>query len=102
MADTEYARPPRNSGGTIIIVVLIIAALAFIAAFAFGLIGVHQTRDTRAPEVSVSGGQTPAFDVKTAKVQFGTRKTDIDVPKVDVGTTQQSIEVPTIAVTKVK
>ena len=94
----EY--PARNNGARVGIIVAVIAILAVIAAFAFGLIDINQTKQMKAPEVSVSGGQAPAFDVDTAKVDVGTKSTTVDVPKVEVGTTKESIKVPTVDVQK--
>ena len=94
----EY--PARNSGARVGIIVAVIAILAIIAAFAFGLVDINQTKEMKAPEVSVSGGQAPAFDVDTAKVSVGTKSTDVTVPKVSVGTTEESVKVPTVDVQK--
>lgn len=94
----EY--PARNNGARVGIIVAIIAVLAIIAAFAFGLIDINQTKEMKAPDVSVSGGQAPAFDVDTAKVNVGTKTTDVSVPKVDIGTTKEAVKVPTISVDK--
>lgn len=94
----EY--PARNNGARVGIIIAVIAILAIIAAFAFGLIDINQTKEMKAPDVSVSGGQAPAFDVDTAKVDVGTRSTDVTVPTVDVGTTKEEIKVPTVDVKK--
>jgi len=94
----EY--PARRSGARIGIIVGVVAVLAIIAAFAFGLIDINQTREMKAPDVQVSGGQSPAFDVDTAKVDVGTKTTDVTVPKVEVGTTKEQIKVPTVDVEK--
>jgi len=48
----------------------------------------------------VKGGQAPAFDVDTAKVDVGTKETSVDVPKVEVGTTKTDVELPTVDVEK--
>ena len=94
----EY--PARGNGARAGIIIAIVAVLAIIAAFAFGLIDIDQTKQTKLPEVSVQGGQAPAFDVDTAKVDVGTKREDITVPKVDVGTTKTDIKVPTVEVEK--
>jgi hypothetical protein len=94
----EY--PARNNGARAILIIAIIAVLAVIAAFAFGLIDISQTKQMKAPDVSVSGGQAPAFDVSTAKVEVGKKTTDVTVPTVDVGTTKKQVEVPTVDVKK--
>ncbi len=97
----EYREvPARNGGARAGIIIAIIAVLAIIAAFAFGLIDINQTKEMKAPEVSVQGGQAPAFDVDTAKVDVGTKTTDVTVPKVEVGTAKEAVKVPTIDVQK--
>jgi len=94
---SEY--PARSgSGARVGIIIGVVAILAVIAAFAFGLIDINQTREARAPEVSVSGGQAPAFDVDTAKVSVGTTTTDVTVPKLR--TEKESVKVPTVDVSK--
>ncbi|TZG25792.1 hypothetical protein [Sphingomonas montanisoli] len=100
MADVQYDREPRGNGMTIGIIVAVVIVLAVVAAFAFGLIGVKQTREAQAPAVKVEGGQAPAFDVDTAKVDVGTKATTVDVPKVEVGTTKETVKVPTVDVQK--
>lgn len=100
MADVRYEGEKRNNGMTVGIVVAIIIVLAVIAAFAFGLVDVKQTREAEAPKVDVSGGQAPAFDVDTAKVEVGSKATSVDVPKVEVGTTKETVKVPTVDVQK--
>lgn len=101
MSHEHYGESPaRNNGARVGIIVAIIAVLAVIAAFAFGLIDINQTREMKAPDVQVSGGQTPAFDVDTAKVDVGTKAADVTVPKVEVGTTKEQIKVPTVDVQK--
>jgi Zn-dependent protease with chaperone function len=100
---TEYRETVvrRGGGGARAgLIVAIVAILAIIAAFAFGLIDINQTQEARAPEVSVSGGQAPAFDVDTAKVSVGSKATDVTVPKIDVGTTKEAVKVPTVSVEK--
>ena len=85
------------STGIIVGVVLIIAV---VAAFAFGLIDVDQTKEAKLPEVSVQGGQAPAFDVDTAKVDVGTKRESVDLPKVQVTTEKTNVKVPTVDVKK--
>jgi hypothetical protein len=94
----EY--PARSSGARVGIIVAVVAVLAVIAAFAFGLIDINQTKKASLPEVSVSGGSAPAFDVDTAKVAVGTKNTEVTVPKVEVGTTKETVKVPTVDVQK--
>lgn len=107
MADPEVTRDGRivetrksSSMGWLIAIIVIVALV--VAAFAFGLIDIDQTKETKLPDVNVetSGGQAPAFDVDTADVSVGSEKTTVDVPTVDVGTTKEDITLPTINVDK--
>lgn len=84
-----------------LVALLIIVALV-VAAFAFGLINIDQTKSAKLPDVKVetSGGQAPAFDVNTAKVDVGTKSETVKVPTVAVGTKDTSIDVPTVSVEK--
>ncbi|MFO6446553.1 hypothetical protein ACLBKU_05345 [Erythrobacter sp. NE805] len=63
-----------------------IITAALIAPLAIGLAAcdVDQTKEAELPEVDVKGGQVPEFDVETADVDVGTKKTEIEVPDVDV------------------
>ena len=100
--DVEYREVPvrTNNGARAGIVIAIIAVLAVIAAFAFGLIDVSQTKQGQMPQVSVQGGQAPAFDVNTAKVNVGSKSTEVTVP--DIGTKKEQIQTPTIDVQKAR
>jgi len=84
------------------LMVAVILVLAVIAAFALGLIDINQTKDAKLPEVAVKGGQAPAFDVNTAKVNVGSKEAAVEVPKVDVGTTTTNVKLPTVDVQKAK
>lgn len=77
-----------------------IVAVVIIGIFAFGLVDIDQTRETKLPQVEVQGGQTPKFDVDTADVDVGTKNATIEVPKVDVDTKKEKIPVPTVEVKK--
>ncbi|WP_232476160.1 hypothetical protein [Flavisphingomonas formosensis] len=97
MATYEQKKTGSIGAGIIVAAILI---LAVIAAFAFGLIDVDQTKKAELPEVSVQGGQAPAFDVKTADVDVGTKTETVDVPKVEVKSKKTDVEVPTVDVKK--
>ncbi|WP_380871770.1 hypothetical protein ACFB49_27260 [Sphingomonas sp. DBB INV C78] len=90
---------PRSSATPWIVGIAAIV-FAIVAAFAFGLVDIDQTRELEAPKIAVEGGQAPEFDVDTAKVEVGTKDTAIEVPKVEVGTTKTDVKVPTVAVDK--
>ena len=89
-----------TSGARSGLIIAVVAVIAIIAAFAFGLIDIDQTKETQLPEVSVQGGQAPAFDVDTAKVDVGTKDTTVELPKVEVGTAKEEVELPTVDVKK--
>ena len=87
-----------SSGARTGLIIVVVVILVAIAAFAFGLVDVRQTRDARLPEVRAEGGQLPAFNVNTARVEVGKKTTDIEVPKVEVGREKVGVEVPTVDV----
>ena len=98
----DNVEPRTRSNATTGIIVAVVVIIAVVAAFAFGLIDIDQTKETKLPEVAVEGGQAPAFDVKTADVDVGTKATNVTLPTVDVGTTKESVELPTVDVKKVE
>jgi hypothetical protein len=74
-----------------VLLILILVVVAAIAAIATGFVDINQTRGARAPAidaggngVAASGGQTPAFDVKTGSVQVGTQQATVPLPTVQV------------------
>lgn len=92
----------RRTGGNMgwLIALLVVVALV-VAAFAFGLIDIDQTKSGALPDVKVSadGGKLPEFDAKTADVDVGTKTESVEVPTVEVGTKETGIKVPTVDVT---
>jgi hypothetical protein len=80
-----------------------VAAIAIVAAgvVAYYMIDIDQTREARLPnvDVTVEGGQAPAFDVKTGSVDVGTTTETVKVPDVEVKMEEKKVEVPTISVT---
>jgi hypothetical protein len=90
-----------------ILLILILAVVALIAAFATGLIDVTQTRDAQTPRVEASdgsiraqGGQSPAFEVQTGSVEVGTREANVAVPKIEVKRDQAKVDVPSVEIRK--
>ena len=98
----NYEPAQSRTNAAPVIVLIVVAVLAIVGAFAFGLIDIDQTKETELPAVAVTGGQAPAFDVDTAKVDVGTKSEDVTLPKVDVGTTKEEIKVPTVDVEKAR
>jgi hypothetical protein len=88
-----------------ILLILILAVVALIAAFATGIVDISQTREARAPSIEASdgairaqGGQSPAFEVQTGSVEVGTREANVAVPKVEVKPGQTQVQVPSVEV----
>lgn len=90
--DPAYAARPayverpverRGGGGGWLIALIIIVALV-VAAFAFKLISIDQITGGSAPKVSVTGGEMPKFKVDTAKIDVGTKKTEVETPTISV------------------
>ena len=74
-----------------LLLILILAVVALLVAFASGFLNVNQTREAKAPQVSATrngvtarGGQAPAFDVETGSVKVGSKQTTVWVPAVVV------------------
>ena len=81
--------------------VLGIAAAIVVGVFAFYMVDIDQTREGALPDVDVSveGGQLPAFDADVGSVELGQTDVEVEVPDVDVSTTTETISVPTLSVT---
>lgn len=96
--DGRIVEKRSSTPGWLIAIVIIVALV--VAAFAFGLINVDQVREAKVPDIKVetSGGQAPAFDIDTAKINVGETETAVDVPTVDVGTKKETVTLPTISV----
>jgi hypothetical protein len=91
---------PKDKKMRGLLILLLVLVIVLIGAFAFNLIDINQTREARLPTVAVSGGQAPAYDVSTGKVELGTKPAPVDMPKVDVGTVRKTVDVPTVNVSK--
>ncbi|WP_299609521.1 hypothetical protein [uncultured Tateyamaria sp.] len=77
--------------------------LAVVAVLAVGaavyMVDIDQTQETRLPEVSVEGGQLPAFDAEVGEVNLTEETVDVTVPDVDVSMEETTVTVPGIEVT---
>jgi len=76
----------RRSGGgaSVLIGILLIAAVVIAVLFATGFWKLNVEREGALPTVDVRGGQLPKVDVDSKKVVVGTKKTTVDVPTVGV------------------
>ena len=88
-----------------ILLILILAVVALIAAFATGYLDIAQTREASAPQISANdgsirakGGQTPAFEVQKGSVEMGTREADVPVPKIEVKRDKAKLDVPAVEI----
>jgi hypothetical protein len=59
---------------------------SLIAPLAIGLAAcdVDQTQEGELPDVEVTGGQMPEYDVETADIDVGTKEETVEVPDVDI------------------
>ena len=88
-----------------IFLILIVAVVVLIAAFATGYLDISQTRQAKAPAIEASsgairaqGGQAPAFEVQTGSVEVGTREANVSVPKIEVKRDKATVDVPQVRV----
>ena len=79
---------------------VISASLALITLSALSACDVDQTKEGDLPEVNVSGGQLPEYDVDVANVTVGTTNEQIEVPTIETET--RNVQVPTIDVEQPK
>jgi hypothetical protein len=86
----------RRSGGTVLFLVLVVAALIVALLFATGFWSADVTKEGALPSVSVNGGALPKVDLQSKEVVVGTTPTNIEVPKVETKT--ETVNVPTIGV----
>lgn len=100
VVERTVTRDRTNNMGWLIALLIVVALV--VAAFAFKLINIDQTQSGALPTVKVdtAGGALPKFSVNTAKVDVGTKTTDVTVPTVDVGTKKTGIDLPTVHVEK--
>ncbi len=59
-------------------------AVALTSMFALSACDVEKTQEGEMPEVEVTGGQLPAYDVETAEVEMGTETRVIEVPTAEI------------------
>lgn len=71
-------------------------SLAVVALAALGACDVDQTQEGELPEVNVSGGEMPEYDVDAANVEVGTTNQQVEVPTIETETT--TVETPTVDV----
>ena len=62
----------------------VIALILAPACISLGGCEVKKTQDGEAPQVSVTGGQLPQYEVKGPEVKVGTKKETVTVPTVHI------------------
>ena len=96
--ETVERVPARSSGGTILLVVLVLAALVVGFLFATGFFSANVTKPGELPSVSVKAdaGSLPDVDVHSKEVVVGTKPTTVEVPTVQ--TKKATVDVPVVGV----
>ena len=76
-------------------------AIVALAVFGFYMVDIDQTQEARLPnvDVTVEGGQMPAFDAEVGSVQLTEEEVTVKVPDVEVTMEEERITVPGIEVT---
>lgn len=77
------------------------AAVVALGAVAFYMVDIDQTQETRLPDVDVTveGGQMPAFDAEVGSVEMIEEELTVDVPDVEITMEEETVTVPGISVT---
>lgn len=75
-------------------------AVVLLAAVGFYMVDIDQTQETRLPDVDVSveGGQLPAFDAEVGSVELTEEEVTVEVPNVEVTMEEETVTVPGISV----
>ncbi len=78
-----------------------VVAVAAIAAAGIYMVDIDQTQETRLPDVDVSvdGGQMPAFDAEVGSVELTQEEKTVEVPNVEVTMEEETITVPGLNIT---
>lgn len=92
---TDVHRTKSRSSTSIIVLLLVVAALIVGLLFATGFWSAD-VEEGALPTVSVKGGAMPDVDVKSKEIVVGTTETKVEVPTVETKTT--TIDVPTVGV----
>jgi hypothetical protein len=74
------------------------AALLLATSLVSSACSVQKTKDGKAPEVHVSQGELPEYDVDTADVDVKMEDKTVTVPDVDVKTKEKTVSVPDVDV----
>lgn len=75
-----------------------IAAAVVVALGLVYFVDVDQTQEATLPEVTIEGGELPAYDVETGDVEIGSTEATVEVPDVDISTSEEIVTLPTIDV----
>ena len=79
-------------------------AIAAIAAAGVGtaiyLVDIEQTEEARLPDVnlSVEGGNMPAFEAETGSIRVESEEVTVPVPNVEVTTEEETVTAPTLEI----
>ncbi len=76
-------------------------AVVLLAVVGFYMVDIDQTQETRLPDVDVSveGGQLPAFDAEVGSVELTEEEVTVEVPNVEVTMEEETVTVPGLSIT---
>lgn len=81
----------------------IVGAIAVVLLSVVGsyMVDIDQTQETRLPDVDVSveGGQLPAFDAEVGSVELTEEEVTVEVPNVEVTMEEETVTVPGLSIT---
>lgn len=75
-----------------------IFAIALLTSGALYACDVDQTKEGKMPEVNVTEGEMPEYEVEGPDVKVGTETKEIEVPEVEMKTEKKEVEVPSVDV----
>lgn len=59
---------------------------------------IDKTQEGKSPEIEVTEGQMPKYDVDGPDVDINTKTKEVEVPDVDINTEKKQVEVPNVDV----
>ncbi len=75
-----------------------VTLLAILLLASLGACRVRQTEEGKLPDVEVTGGEMPKYDVDTAEVDVSTSTATITTPDVDISTETTKVTIPDVDV----
>ncbi|GGI72341.1 hypothetical protein GCM10007973_06700 [Polymorphobacter multimanifer] len=82
--DTTHHVEERRKGVSPVLIIILVLVVGVVLAFATGLLSLNSSGELRAPDVTVSGGETPDVDLDTGSIDVGTETRTVEVPDVSI------------------